>query len=742
MTETIRIGVLTSGGDAQGMNAAVRAVARAGVGLGAEVYAVLGGYQGLIEGGDQIRLLGWDDVAGIQHRGGTVIGTARSPRFRERDGLKDAVRNCVATGIDRLVAIGGDGTLAGADELAQLWPELLGELVESGELTAAQAKAHPTLRVTGIVGSIDNDMVGTDMTVGADSALHRILEAIDAISSTAASHHRAFVIEVMGRRCGYLAMTAAIAGGCDYAFVPESPPEPGWEDALAEALRDGRRRGRRESIVIVAEGARDRAGQRITAEQVRAVIEERLGIEARVSIPGHVQRGGTPSAFDRSMATQMGYAAARDAVLGHRGEGTGGSTLVGLHRNRVRVVPLMEHVARNRAIAGMLDEGRYDKAMSERGESFGELLRIARALAAPERQPASAQRRRVALVHAGGLAPGMNAAARAVVRLGVDRGHTVLGVEHGFLGFARGQVRELTLADVDAWTGLGGAELGTRRFVVGPHELYAIARTVEEQGIEAIVVVGGFDAYASAAHIARERGGYPALNVPIVCVPATIDNNLPGSELAIGTDTALGAIVEAMDRIKQSASAARRCFVIETMGKRCGYLALQAAMSAGAEQVYLPEEGITLDQLALDTRRMRERFEAGRRLYVVVRSEEAHPDYTTDTVARIYEAEGGSDYDVRTAVLGHIQQGGDPSPFDRVLASRLAAYAVDVVTAQLDSGGTHIGMVGLQEGRLTTTPIALLDELVDAENRRPLSQWWFDLLPVVRELASDPVPGG
>ncbi|HPF58542.1 MAG TPA: 6-phosphofructokinase, partial [Candidatus Competibacteraceae bacterium] len=299
----ISIGVLTSGGDAQGMNAAVRAVVRTALQEGATVHAIYEGYQGMVDGGDRVRPLSWDDMGSVLHRGGTVIGTARCPAFRERDGRRRAARNLLQRGIDRLVIIGGDGSLTGANLFRQEWPELLTELVQAGEIDEATAQAHPALMIVGLVGSIDNDMVGTDMTIGADSALHRIIEAIDALTSTAASHQRSFVVEVMGRHCGYLALTSAIAGGTDYVLIPEYPPAEGWEDRMCALLRHGRAAGRRDSIVVVAEGATDRAGNPINGDYVRQVLEERLGEDTRVTILGHVQRGGTPSAYDRWMST-------------------------------------------------------------------------------------------------------------------------------------------------------------------------------------------------------------------------------------------------------------------------------------------------------------------------------------------------------------------------------------------------------------------------------------------------------
>ena len=186
----LRIGILTSGGNAQGMNAAVRAVVRSALSVGAEVYAIYEGYQGMIDGGDGICRFGWDDVGSILNRGGTVIGTFRCKGMRERPGRLKAVRNLLEHGIDRLVVIGGDGSLTGLDVLRTEWTDLVAELVDTGQVSAEVAREHPALMIAGLIGSIDNDLVGSDMTIGADTALHRIVDAIDDLASTAASHQR------------------------------------------------------------------------------------------------------------------------------------------------------------------------------------------------------------------------------------------------------------------------------------------------------------------------------------------------------------------------------------------------------------------------------------------------------------------------------------------------------------------------------------------------------------------------
>jgi 6-phosphofructokinase 1 len=230
------------------------------------------------------------------HQGGTVIGSARCREFLERAGRLKAAANLVRNEIEGLVIIGGDGSLTGAHIFRQEWPELLSELAAAGEITQEVAERYLHLAVAGIVGSIDNDMYGTDITIGADTALQRITDAVDAITSTAASHQRSFVVEVMGRRCGYLALMGALASGADWVLIPESPPNlDEWEDKMCQVLRKGRDIGRRDSIVVVAEGARDRAGSPITSNYIKKVLEERLGEDTRVTILGSLAPRSTSS---------------------------------------------------------------------------------------------------------------------------------------------------------------------------------------------------------------------------------------------------------------------------------------------------------------------------------------------------------------------------------------------------------------------------------------------------------------
>lgn len=735
-TQFSRIGVLTSGGDAQGMNAAVRAVVRTALSRGIEVYAIYEGYQGMVEGSEYIRKMTWESVSSIIQYGGTVIGSARSADFRSREGRLRAARNLIEHDIDRLVIIGGDGSLTGANMFRQEWSSLLEELVHTQQINAEMAARHPYLSVVGLVGSIDNDMVGTDMTIGADTALHRITEAIDAITSTAASHQRTFVVEVMGRNCGYLALMGAVSGGADYVLIPESPPDvEDWESEMCELLKTGRDAGRRDSVVVVAEGARDRAGNPISADYVRKVLQERLGEDTRVTILGHVQRGGSPSAFDRTMSTLLGNAAVEELL---NSTSDSEPRLIGIRENRITRAPLMQCVEQTHAIADMIANKEYARALHARGGSFAEIFETFKTLCQVKpRDPAPQQRSlRLAVIHAGGPAPGMNTAVRVAVRLGIDRGHRMFGVQGGFQGLIEGQINEMNWNSVSGWAITGGAEFGTNRKIPDGSDFYAIARVLEDYEIQGILMIGGWSGYQAALKMHNERRTFPAFNIPIVCLPATINNNLPGSELSIGADTSLNNIVRAVDKIKQSAVASRRTVVVEVMGRSCGYLALMSGLATGAERVYLPEYGVKLADLQQDLAGMIRGFRHGRRLSLLIRNEQANPVYTTNFMCSLFEEEGSDLFEVRQAILGHLQQGGDPSPFDRIQATRLATRCLEYLIAQADLPHPSSACIGLQSGRVQFLNLEDVPRLMDEQRSRPLQQWWLGLNEIVKTLSN------
>lgn len=306
----MRIAVLTSGGDAPGMNAAIRAVVRTAVAQGWSVLGVRNGFAGLM--GGEFVPLGARDVGGILERGGTMLGSARAPEFAEEPGQMRAIHKLKRQNVDALIVIGGNGSQTGAAALC--------------------ARGMP---VVGVASTIDNDLYGSDITIGVDTALNVALEAIDRLKVTGSSHGRGFVVETMGRDFGYLALMVGLAGGAEVTVIPEVPTDP---DEVAAALRAAYERGKAHAIVVVAEGA---------AHDGEALVRhfrehrDRFGFEPRLTVLGHVQRGGTPTAFDRILATRLGAGAVAQLAAGNPG------VLVGLVKDSVHTTPL-EEVARTR----------------------------------------------------------------------------------------------------------------------------------------------------------------------------------------------------------------------------------------------------------------------------------------------------------------------------------------------------------------------------------------------------------
>jgi 6-phosphofructokinase 1 len=334
----------------------------------------------------------------------------------------------------------------------------------------------------------------------------------------------------------------------------------------------------------------------------------------------------------------------------------------------------------------------------------------------------------------------MNTVIRAAVRWGIDQGHTMLGVNNAFPGMIKGDLKELGWMDVAGWVRRGGAELGTNRSEPADGDFYSIAKTLEEHKIDGLLVVGGEAGYNSVYKMVTRTKEFPIFELPIVCLPSTIDNDRPGSELSIGADTALNSIVQAVDQIKQSAVASRRCFVVETMGGFCGYLTLMGGLATGAERVYLHEEGITLQDLQDDVDHLVTGFNRGKRLGLMIRNERAHPVYTTDFMVRLFEVEGEDLFDVRQAILGHQQQGGDPTPFDRIQGTRLGVRSIDFILDEIGKKEPRMVCIGLEAGKIQFTSMNDYSRMVDREFGRPKEQWWMDLRPIARILAQ-PGPG-
>jgi 6-phosphofructokinase 1 len=304
-----KIGVLTSGGDSPGMNPAIRAVVRKAIYHNLEVYGIYGGYSGLING--NIKKLELGSVGDIIHRGGTMLYTARCPEFKSKEGQQQGIEQLKSHGIEGLVVIGGDGSYRGAKALTE--------------------QGYPCV---GVPGTIDNDIPGTEFTIGFDTALNTVIDAIDKIRDTATSHERTFVIEVMGRDAGDLALWAGLSGGAETILIPEENYDM---DEIIERLKKGHERGKKHSIIVVAEGV-------ISGTEIGKKIQEATNFDTRVSVLGHIQRGGSPTAFDRVLAARLGARAVELLI-----EGKGGRA-VGMEQNKIVDYDIIEALGRKHTL--------------------------------------------------------------------------------------------------------------------------------------------------------------------------------------------------------------------------------------------------------------------------------------------------------------------------------------------------------------------------------------------------------
>jgi 6-phosphofructokinase 1 len=304
-----KIGVLTSGGDSPGMNPAIRAVVRKAIYHNLEVYGIYGGYSGLING--NIKKLELGSVGDIIHRGGTMLYTARCPEFKSKEGQQQGIEQLKAHGIEGLVVIGGDGSYRGAKALTE--------------------QGYPCV---GVPGTIDNDIPGTEFTIGFDTALNTVIDAIDKIRDTATSHERTFVIEVMGRDAGDLALWAGLSGGAETILIPEEKYDM---DEIIERLKKGHERGKKHSIIVVAEGV-------TSGTEFGKKLQEATNFDTRVSVLGHIQRGGSPTAFDRVLAARLGSRAVELLI-----EGKGGRA-VGMEQNKIVDYDIIEALGRKHTL--------------------------------------------------------------------------------------------------------------------------------------------------------------------------------------------------------------------------------------------------------------------------------------------------------------------------------------------------------------------------------------------------------
>lgn len=361
---------------------------------------------------------------------------------------------------------------------------------------------------------------------------------------------------------------------------------------------------------------------------------------------------------------------------------------------------------------------------------------------------------RIAIVHVGAPAGGMNAATQSAVAYCLARGHTPIAIHNGFPGLCRhhddqplGSVRVIRWLDVDGWISTGGSEIGTNRGLPSV-DIDATAYCFARYKFDALFIIGGFEAYTAISELRKARSEFPAFRIPMVLLPATVSNNVPGTEYSIGSDTCLNALVQFCDAIRVSASSSRRrVFVVETQGGRSGYIATIAGLSVGAVAVYTPEEGITLSMLSQDIDHLRRSFasdrgqtQAGK---LILCNEHASDAFDSKIIASIIKEEAKGRFDARHAIPGHWQQGVRPSPMDRVRAVRLAGKCIQFLegyagqaSETIASDSHSASVIGIKGASVILSPMVKLEkDETDWIDRRPKNEFWLQLKPVVDTLS-------
>ncbi|RVE44724.1 hypothetical protein evm_010628, partial [Chilo suppressalis] len=441
---------------------------------------------------------------------------------------------------------------------------------------------------------------------------------------------------------------------------------------------------------IVAERANRLRRKPITAELVKKVVVDNLHQDTRITVLGHVQRGGSPSAFDRILGCRMGA----EAVMALM-EATPDTEpcVVTLDGNQAVRLPLMECVRRTKAVAQAMADKNWDLAVQLRGRSFARNLETYKMLTRlkPPKEAFDAAGKpsegyTLALMHVGAPACGMNAAVRSFVRNCIYRGDTVLGIHDGIEGLISGNIVKMDWSDVTGWVAQGGAFLGTKRTLPGDKKPEIAAR-IKQFHIQGLLIIGGFEAYQAGLELYESRSQYPEFCIPLVVIPSTISNNVPGTDFSLGADTSLNEITEICDRIRQSAQGTkRRVFVIETMGGYCGYLATLAGLAGGADAAYIYEEKFSIKDLQQDVYHMASKMTGGIQRGLILRNEKANDNYNTEFIYRLYSEEGKGLFTARMNVLGHMQQGGSPTPFDRNMGTKMAAKCLRWLVEALQKG--------------------------------------------------------
>jgi 6-phosphofructokinase 1 len=682
-----KVAILTSGGDAPGMNAAIRGTVRAALNKGWEVYGIRDGYRGLLEGGDMIFPLDWVDVSWNFREGGTFLGSARCPELKENTPqakkLKEkALMNLYRHNIADLVIVGGDGSLTGGYALFSL--------LQKREYRNPALK-RMKLSIVGIPGSIDNDIAYTDMSIGVDTTLNTIVECIDRLRDTATSHRRVIIVEVMGRRRGYLAVMSGLATGADRIFIREERVSHSELDTTLLVLQKSFEQGQKAGIIVRAEGAP--VSTTFLKETIAVLLDPKR--EVRETILGHLQRGGNPTVFERTLATRMGVRAIQllDTISQE-------PQLVKLNAKKIGSTPLIKSLTKIKTPA-------FQEGLSSNTKTA---LFLSRKL---EMSPEEKSRGMcIGLLTDGTNVSGMNMAIRAVARLALNRGIAIKGIKGGFSGLSKGPESTVNLQwsmlEMKSILRRAGTLLGVSSsgFPLDEKGYGTIKKQVKQLKIDGLIVIGNTTTYRAAHRLSA------LINIPVVGIPAASHCNLPETDWVIGMDSTLNDLLQGIDRAADAAHVTRKIFIVHLKGAFCNCLVKLVALAGGAEQVLIYEHAAdptaqdTFQETVRDSMNELKKMIALGKTFGTFVFYSHHPATADQTVESIKQSLHRAGIPLETTIIPlETSLGGiTPTAFDRILAKRLGEKALETVLTKIADRDHSFHIVGIKGKEIVVPP--------------------------------------
>lgn len=779
--ENTRLGILTSGGDSPGMNSAMRSIIRYSLKNSIKVYGIYRGYDGLIKG--DIRLLGWNSETDFSGQSGTYLLSARSDQFKTREGRKKAALNLLVRNISALVIKGGEGTMKGALMFKNEFKELCKEILEEEKMSSLISQKAvrdnsnvstpcsdegknsldtekisdiifeysnleisndfdniPTepydLQIIGIPGTIDNDIMGTDYTLGSDTALNRVAEIVEKLNSTMRSHKRVFVLECMGRNCGWITLMAGYAIEADYIIIPEVPPKD-WKKDMIDTVKTVYYNHKRNVFVFISEGAVDSDGNRILTKEVEEEIRK-SGLEVRSLVIGHVQRGGMTTSKDRFLGTMFGIKAVEYIIDGYKE-----AVMVANVNDEFTFVNLEEIVKKAEDEKIAFNNKEYSKVLQMRSKFFQNVYEIYErhrkdlvrlffnehlysreymagymhaneekkleiVMKIPEcitKMAKTTKKQRIGFLTEGPCSCGMNTILNSLVQYGLCRNFDVFYFFNGYEGLINGEIRQADIFEFSLGHNQGGTIIGTS--VSNGLDIDLINKKIEEYQLDYLIIAGGTINIKIAVSSSK-----------IIIIPCTVANNFPGTDMSIGSETALNAISVVAESCRLTAASINKTvFIIEIGGGKCGFLTVMGGISCAVFDTLRPLS-TNIEDLILIKKKIKLTLEMRKRASLIIFRNESSFEYiSTKSLCEIICNEDKIRYN--WSVLGHLECGIFPSIIDRI-NSRLSAYKAIESCVE----GVKSGIIGIDGDQVSFKRIEMILKDYDSINDTVINPKW------------------